>query len=108
MLVLYMAEDVQDGLGGARVSRDVHEVARHDGPERHDAPAYSDCAIGDDKGADGGYCGGKVGDEAVGGRWGDVVVCETVADENSDEDEGGHWVEALDLCDIRLEQEAVV
>ena len=40
VLVLDVAEDVEDALHGARVAGDMHEVACHQGPEGHDAPSY--------------------------------------------------------------------
>lgn len=98
MLVLDVAEDVQDCLDGIWVSGNVHEVAGQERPKRHDEPRCFDHAVCEEQRADGGPCRGDVGEEAVGGRGREVVVCEAVADEDGEENEGGHWVEALGLA----------
>ena len=97
MLVLDVAEHVQDCLDGVWVSGNVHEVARQEGPERHDEPCSFDRDVGGDQHANGRPCGGYVGEDAVGGRGGEVVVRKAPGDKDGKEDEGGHRVEALGL-----------
>lgn len=108
MLILDVREHVQDRLHGARIARYVHKVPRHDRPERHDAPAQSDDTIRKHYGADGGGRGGEVGEQAVRGRGREVVVSEAVAEDDGDEDECGHWVEALDLGGVRTQLTGVM
>ena len=97
MLVLDVREGVEQGLDGARVPRDVHEVARHYGPEGRDAPGCAEEEVEAHDGADGGDGGGDGRPESVFGRGRDVVVGEAVAEEAEDQDEGRHGVEALGL-----------